>query len=84
MYQFGKNAKKAKAHLNTKAKAANTQAAIPYIEGALDNPFRPNGDDAQTIIRGLGIECLPTRVQSVKINGKNGFKYFEGKLAWKK
>ena len=66
--------------MNAKA----TKAVIPYIEGALDNPFRPNGDTAQTIIRGLGIECLPTRVQSVKINGKNRFKYFEGKLAWKK
>ena len=80
VYQFGKDDKKAKVY----NKAASTQAVIPYIEGALENPFRPKNDDAQTIIRGLGIECLPTRVESVKINGKNAFRYFEGKLAWKK
>ena len=73
VYQFGKDGDKAKAY-----------TAIPYIEGALDNPHRPRGDNAQTIIRGLGVQCLPTRVKSLKINGKNGFKYFEGKLAWKK
>ncbi len=73
VYQFGKDDKKAKSY-----------TAIPYIEGALENPFRPSGDEAQTIIRNLGVQCLPTRVKSVKINGKNGFKYFEGKDAWKK
>lgn len=81
VYQFGKDDKKAKSFAS--AKSSKTQAVIPYIEGALDNPYRPSSDNAQTIIRGLGIECLPTKVKSVKINGKNGFKYFEGKLAWK-
>jgi len=73
VYQFGLDDNKAKSY-----------SAIPYIEGALENPFRPSGDQAQTIIRGLGIQCLPTRVQSVKIKGKDGFRYSEGKSAWKK
>jgi hypothetical protein len=57
--------------------------ALPYIEGALTNPFRPRGDTEQTVLRILGLQCLPTRVQSVRKNGEKFFEYSEGSLAWK-
>lgn len=57
--------------------------AVPYIEGALSNPYRPDGDTAQTIIRALGVQCLPTRIRSISRNQQKAFEYREGDLAWK-
>jgi len=56
--------------------------AIPYIEGDLLNPYRNKASNAQSIIRVLGIRCLPTRVKSIVEKGQTAFKYFEGKEAW--
>lgn len=77
VYQFGDSEQKKKA-------SAFGYKAVPYIEGALSNPYRPQGDTSQTIIRILGIQCLPTRVKSVVKNGEKAFEYSEGSIAWEK
>lgn len=77
VYQFNDSEQK------QKAQSLGAQA-VPYIEGALANPYRPEGDTAQTLIRALGIKCLPTRIKSVQKDGEKAFEYSEGKTAWAK
>lgn len=76
VYQYGNSEQQKRAD-------AYGYKAVPYIEGALSNPYRPQGDQAQTIIRALGIECLPTRVRSVTRDGQKYFEYREGNKSWK-
>lgn len=76
IYQFNDPEQK------NKAKAFGSKA-VPFIEGALSNPYRPQGDTEQTIIRALGIQCLPTRVRSISRDGQKFFEYREGNKSWK-
>ena len=77
VYQYDNNEQKQKAQ-------SLGYRAVPFIEGALANPYRPDGDSAQTMIRALGLNCLPTRVRSVTRAGEKAFEYQEGVGAWKR